>query len=173
MLKIFLSILVSLLLFNFVSAEITIGLDNSNSPKVFFPSATSTISGNSSFNQSLLDTLYLKLNGGNSPTNNINWNFFGIFNVGDSNFTNDVFIDNELTLGTGTSNLEIFYSLTNIFNTTGKNALFTDNLTASNLFGNNICYSNGTGCSAQAQDNTNHSFLNNTQTFSVSPLSSF
>lgn len=158
-------ILIFALCISFVSAQLS--YSNPTLPKLNAPVSSNSNSNsniNTSSNITYLEQFFLRLNGGNSPTANINWNFFGIFNVGDSNFTNDVSIDNQLTLGTGTSNLEISYTSTNLFNTTGKNALFTENLTASNLFSDNICYSNGTGCLPSA-DFTNVAFLNNTQTF--------
>jgi len=73
-----------------------------------------------------------------------NWTNVAFTNI-DEVFDEDLNITGNVTIGSGTSNLEIYYSgTTNIFDTFTNNAEFTDNLTADYLFGTeDVCIEGG------------------------------
>lgn len=83
-----------------VAQDLNVAYDNSNLPRVVIdvPEVTATVSGggNSSWNQSAADERYLRVDGGNVPTGNIDWNGFALESVGtlqvlgDSQFFGDI-----------------------------------------------------------------------------------
>lgn len=112
-------------------------------------------------NESTADGLYWRLDGTNDAEVSSNWDMdlFGMI----ASFFNAT---DEINVGEGAINLEIsFDGTTNLFNTTGKNALFVDNVTMQNIIAKNICYSNGTGCLAEPVNLTNVAYINESQTF--------
>lgn len=155
---------------SFVSAQL--GFSNPKLPKLEAPTQTTTSSGgNSTFNQTLADTLYLRLSGSNqaswTPTTtlvpNLNSNLLQSCQIGASGDAIPLLSgDNNWT---GDQN----FQGTVLFN---NNIAFNANISANNVFASNICYSNGTGCST-SMSYTNLAMINQSNTFTSNSNNSF